>query len=329
VPDAVRPQHNQHRESYLENPRTRPMGSGLELHARRRDGSLLPVEISLSPVHTDTGMHVTAVIRDVSERKQGEQEVRRLESRYTAELEARNVEIERSNRLKSEFLASMSHELRTPLHTIIGFTELLAEQSEGPLNEAQARFLAHIHRDSTHLLELINDILDLSRIEAGQLTLKREIFPVSRSIEQALEAIRPGAALKGVAVESRLDTEAEVDADPLRVREMLYNLLTNAVKFTPPGGRVWVECAVATGFARVTVGDTGIGIPQTEQENIFDKFYQVGNTTTGVREGTGLGLSITRELVQLHGGWIELESVEGQGSRFTFTLPTAADESIL
>jgi PAS domain S-box-containing protein len=324
VPDAIRHQHYRHRDSYLENPRTRPMGSGLELHARRRDGTLFPVEISLSPIQTEGGMHVTAVIRDVTQRKQAEKEVRRLQQQYTAELEARNREIERANRLKSEFLASMSHELRTPLHTIIGFAELLQEGHDGALSESQSRFVNHIHRDSEHLLELINDVLDLSKIEAGQLTLKRESYPLARSIGEALDAIRPGAAVKRIAIEARGERDALVNADPLRVKEMLYNLLSNAVKFTPEDGKVWIETAENAGFARVTVGDTGIGIPPEEQENIFDKFYQVGNTTRGVREGTGLGLSITRELVQLHGGWIELESTPGQGSRFTFTLPTAA-----
>ena len=327
VPDAVRPTHYQHRDRYLEHPRTRPMGSGLELHAARRDGSLFPVEISLSPIQTETGMHVTAVIRDVTERRRAEQEVRKLQQVYTAELEVRNREIERANRLKSEFLASMSHELRTPLHTIIGFTELLQE-GEGELNDAQKRFLGHIHRDSNHLLELINDVLDLSKIEAGQLTLKREIFPLRRSIEDALNTIRPGAALKGIQIDDRAFAECDVDADPLRVREMLYNLLSNAVKFTPQGGRVWVETREESSFAYITVGDTGVGIPAAEQENIFDKFYQVGITTSGVREGTGLGLSITKELVQMHGGWMEVQSTPGKGSRFTFTLPTAAREAV-
>jgi PAS domain S-box-containing protein len=324
VPDAIRHEHYRHRDSYLEQPRTRPMGTGLELHARRRDGSLFPVEISLSPIQTEGGMHVTAVIRDVSERKRAEKEVRRLQMQYTGELEARNLDVERANRLKSEFLASMSHELRTPLHTIIGFAELLQEGHEGALNESQKRFVNHIHRDAEHLLELINDVLDLSKVEAGQLTLKREIYPLARSVGEALGAIRPGAAAKGIMIEERGERDALIDADPLRVKEMLYNLLSNAVKFTSEGGKVWIETAQEAGFVRVTVGDTGIGIPAEEQENIFDKFYQVGNTTRGVREGTGLGLSITKELVQMHGGWMEVESAPGEGSRFTFTLPTAA-----
>jgi PAS domain S-box-containing protein len=328
VPDAIRATHYQHRDRYLEQPRTRPMGSGLELHARRRDGSLFPVEISLSPIQTETGMHVTAVIRDVTERRRAEQEVRKLQQIYTAELEARNREIERANRLKSEFLASMSHELRTPLHTIIGFTELLAEGGEGALSEAQKRFLGHIHRDSNHLLELINDVLDLSKIEAGQMVLKREIFRLRKCVEDALNTTRPGAALKGIEIDDRADAECDVDADPLRVKEMLYNLLSNAVKFTPKGGHVRVETRQESGFAHVTVVDTGIGISAEEQENIFDKFYQVGNTTSGVREGTGLGLSITKELVQMHGGWMEVESTPGEGSRFTFTLPIASREAV-
>jgi PAS domain S-box-containing protein len=324
VPDAIRHQHYRHRDSYLEHPRTRPMGSGLELHARCKDGSLFPVEISLSPIQTEGGMHVTAVIRDVTERKRAEKEVRRLQLQYTGELEARNREIERANRLKSEFLASMSHELRTPLHTIIGFAELLQEGHEGALGEAQSRFVGHIRRDSEHLLELINDVLDLSKIEAGHLTLKRETYPLTRSIGEALEAIRPGAAAKGITIEELGARDSLVDADPLRVKEMLYNLLSNAVKFTPEGGKVWIDAVEDAGFVRVTVGDTGIGISAAEQENIFDKFYQVGNTTRGVREGTGLGLSITKELVQMHGGWMEVESTPGEGSRFTFTLPIAA-----
>ncbi|HEX3987102.1 MAG TPA: PAS domain S-box protein [Acidobacteriaceae bacterium] len=323
VPDVVRQHHRSYRDGYLEHPRTRPMGSGLELHGRRRDGSLFPVEISLSPILTEGGMHVTAVIRDVTERKRAEQEVRRLQLQYTGELEARNREIERANRLKSEFLASMSHELRTPLHTIIGFSELLQEGGEGALNQAQSRFLEHIRRDSEHLLELINDVLDLSKVEAGQLVLKQENYTLARSLGEALDAIRPSAADKGIRIEEHGTGDLLVTADPLRVKEMLYNLLSNAVKFTPEGGRVWLESMEDGSFARVTVGDTGIGIPFDEQENIFDKFYQVGNTTRGVREGTGLGLSITKELVQMHGGWMEVESAPGEGSRFTFRLPLA------
>ena len=155
--------------------------------------------------------------------------------------------------------------------------------NSGKLNETQQRFVEHIHKDSGHLLELINDVLDLSKVEAGQLALKRERYPLGRSISEALAAIRPAAAAKSIRLEERGQAGCDVDADPLRVKEMLYNLLSNAVKFTPEGGTVWIESEVQGGFVRFTVGDTGIGISADEHENIFDKFYQVGNTTLCVR----------------------------------------------
>lgn len=261
------------------------------------------------------------VIQQISEGQRAETELRLLQAQYTSDLEQRKSELERVDRLKSEFLASMSHELRTPLHTILGFTDLL--QDEGALSPSQTGFLQHIRADSRHLLELINQVLDLSRIEAGQLDLKREKYPLVQSIREACDAIRPGAELRGIRLDDRGQSSALVFADEVRVLQMLYNLLSNAVKFTPQGGVVWIESTEAAGFVRVTVGDTGIGIPPAEQENIFDRFYQLGNTTRGLREGTGLGLSITRQLAEMHGGWIEVKSVPGAGSEFTFALPVA------
>ncbi|MBV8811950.1 MAG: PAS domain S-box protein, partial [Acidobacteriaceae bacterium] len=183
VPEEARERHARHRSRYSEAPARRPMGTGLHLEGRRKDGTSFPVEISLSPVNSAEGVRVSAVIRDVTDREKAEQEFRQMQNRLTSELsmanrelELRSREAEQANRLKSEFLASISHELRSPLHTIIGFSELLIEQLEGPLNEKQTRFVNHIHRDSLHLLELINDILDLSKIEAGKLDLHREVF---------------------------------------------------------------------------------------------------------------------------------------------------------
>src|SRR5690349_6120157 len=191
VPAAMRSGHAQHRAAYAKRPNTRPMGSGLELQGQRKDGSLFPVEISLSPNWIEGSLHVIASVRDITERKAVEDRIRALREQYTAELtikneqlEARNREVERANRQKNEFLASMSHELRTPLHTIIGFSELLGEQLEGPLNEKQKRFMNHIHKDSLHLLELINDILDLSKIEAGRLELRPEVFDFTAVLEE-------------------------------------------------------------------------------------------------------------------------------------------------
>jgi signal transduction histidine kinase len=234
--------------------------------------------------------------------------------------------VERANRLKSEFLASMSHELRTPLHTIIGFAELLGEQLEGPLNPKQERFVNHIHRDSLHLLELINDILDLSKIEAGRLEIHPMPFDFEAALGEVLATVRHQAMAKSIALETHGVDPVELDADRVRVKEMLYNLLSNAVKFTPEHGVIRIQVRTVTDSAgssqmEVSVADTGIGIPPEEHTSIFDAFHQVGSTTRGVREGTGLGLAITKRLIEQHGGNIWVESAPGHGSRFTFTLP--------
>ncbi len=328
VPAAMRGGHSQHRAAYAKRPNTRPMGSGLELQGQRKDGSLFPVEISLSPNWIEGSLHVIASVRDITERKAGEDRIRALREQYTAELtikneqlEARNREVEQANRLKNEFLASMSHELRTPLHTIIGFSELLAEQLEGPLGEKQQRFVGHILQDARHLLELINEVLDISKIESGRLELKRESFDFGQCVEEVLAGIRHQATIKNISLENKNHFHDSLHADRLRVKEVLYNLLNNAVKFTPEGGRVWVEAFSEGNTLHVSVCDTGIGIPEQEHPSIFEKFYQVGDTTGGVREGTGLGLPITKHLVELHGGTISVESRPGKGSSFRLTFP--------
>lgn len=328
VPASMRGGHAQHRASYANRPNTRPMGTGLELQGQRKDGSLFPVEISLSPNWIEGSLHVIASVRDITERKAVEDRLRALREQYTAELtvkneqlEARNLEVERANSLKTEFLASMSHELRTPLHTIIGFSELLTEQLEGPLTEKQQRFVGHILQDARHLLELINEILDISKIESGRLELKRESFNFSQCVEEVMSGIRHQAAAKNIALENQNTFHQSLYADRMRVKEILYNLLNNAVKFTPEGGRVWVESSCEGGSLHVAVCDTGIGIPEQEHPSIFEKFYQVGDTTGGGHEGTGLGLPITKHLVELHGGTISVASQPGKGSSFRLILP--------
>lgn len=321
VPDSVRAIHVNHRANYWNHPVARPMGSGLSLYGRRKDGSSIPVEISLSPVKSEDGFRVTAIIRDIRQRKQNEDQIREMQQQaYTRELELRNREVERANQLKSEFLASMSHELRTPLHTIIGFAELLAEEIEGPLNEKQKRFLDHIHTDSLHLLELINDVLDLSKVESGRLELRCETFDVASAVEETLSSILPQGIAKSIDIKADVPPATGIFADRVRFKQILFNLLSNAVKFTPEGGRISVEATLRNDCLEMSVSDTGIGIPTAQQEAVFDKFYQVGATTKGVREGTGLGLAITKSLVEKHGGRIWLESEPGKGSRFTFTI---------
>ncbi|MBY0507938.1 MAG: PAS domain S-box protein [Bryobacteraceae bacterium] len=326
VPEAARAAHTAQRAGYQREPAVRPMGMGLELRAQRKDGSSFPVEISLSPVQYADRRHVTAIVRDVSDR-------RRLQETHAAELaatnaalELRNQEIERANRLKSEFLASMSHELRTPLHTIIGFSELLGEGLDGELNATQRRFVEHIHRDSLHLLELINDILDLSKIEAGRLELTCAPVPLEGALQEVLATIRPQAAAKSQRLRVDAPGEMTLEADRVRFKEILYNLLSNAVKFTPEGGSIRISLAPAGEFAAISVEDTGIGIAPESQSIVFDAFRQVGSTTKGIREGTGLGLSITRSLVEQHGGRLSLTSEPGRGSCFRFTIPLIQEQ---
>jgi signal transduction histidine kinase len=249
---------------------------------------------------------------------------RELREEYTLGLELRNREIERANRLKSEFVATMSHELRTPLHTIIGFSELLTEELKGPLNQDQTRFIHYIQKDAQHLLALINEVLDLSKIEAGSLILNRQTLDLGGVLEEAISSIRPQCHAKSIRIETHIPDSLLVDADSVRLKQIVYNLLSNAVKFTPAGRRIGIDASSAGGFAEISVSDTGIGIPEHEHQSIFDKFHQVVTAASGMREGTGLGLNITKRLVEEHGGRIWLASEPGKGSRFSFRIPSAA-----
>jgi signal transduction histidine kinase/DNA-binding response OmpR family regulator len=243
------------------------------------------------------------------------------------DLEIRNSEVERATRMKSKFLASMSHELRTPLNAIVGFSDLLAEGTPGQLNEKQKRFVNHIKQGSAHLLQLINDILDLSKIEAGQLEFRYEDFQVKGAFPEVLSTIRPLAMAKNIQIEHEMETDQLVYADRVRFKQVLYNLLSNAVKFTPNGGRIEIDCREEGSFVAISVSDTGIGIRLEDQAVIFEEFRQVEGPAETIQEGTGLGLAITKRLVEQQGGRISLESESGKGSRFTFTLPVASTAS--
>src|SRR5712672_466142 len=275
------------------------------------------------------------MLGQIQQREEALQEVHReLEQRVQArtvqlgdankELELRNREVERATRLKSRFLASMSHELRTPLNAIVGFSDLLAEGVPGELNLKQKRFVNHIKQGSAHLLQLINDILDLSKIEAGQLELHCEGFQVNDALPEVLSTIRPLAMAKNIQVLHKLDADFPVYADRVRFKQILYNLLSNAVKFTPKGGQISIECVENGDFICISVTDTGIGIRAEDQGIIFEEFRQVEGGKDSTQEGTGLGLAITKRLVEQQGGKISLASELGKGSRFTFTLPAGA-----
>jgi signal transduction histidine kinase/putative methionine-R-sulfoxide reductase with GAF domain len=243
-------------------------------------------------------------------------------ARLFREIGDKNREIEAANRHKSEFLANVSHELRTPLNAVIGFSEVLQERLFGELNEKQAEYTDDILSSGRHLLSLINDILDLSKIEAGRMELEVTTFHLPDAIENALLLVRERANRHGIKLDRVIDDRlGDFTGDERKVKQILVNLLTNAVKFTPEGGQVKVEAKLGDSAAIISVIDTGIGIKKEDQEAVFEEFRQVGANYAQKREGTGLGLTLTRRFVEMHGGKIWVESEVGKGSTFTFTLP--------
>jgi signal transduction histidine kinase len=253
-----------------------------------------------------------------------DQAVIALESvRLFQELEQKNLELEIASQHKSEFLANMSHELRTPLNAIIGFSEVLSEKMFGDLNERQDEYLNDILTSGQHLLSLINDILDLSKVEAGRMELELESFSLPQSLENGLTMIKERANRHGIVLGLELDPDLDViEADERKVKQMVFNLLSNAVKFTPDGGSVTLSAHNVDEEVHIAVADTGIGIPEQDLELIFEEFRQsTEGHGSGRPEGTGLGLALTRSFAELHGGRIWVESKVGVGSTFTFAIP--------
>jgi signal transduction histidine kinase len=245
--------------------------------------------------------------------------------RLIDELRHKSAELEVASRHKSEFLANMSHELRTPLNAIIGFSEVLHEKMFGELSEKQDEYVVDILNSGRHLLSLINDILDLSKIEAGRMELDLAEFALAPAIENALALVKERAQRQGVALDCAIDAGLEqVRADERKFKQVLLNLLSNAVKFTPEGGAVQVRATRNGAWLEVAVRDTGAGIAPEDQAAVFEEFKQVGNDRARRAEGTGLGLPLTKRIVELHGGEMRLESAPGEGSTFSFTLPLAA-----
>jgi two-component system, NtrC family, sensor kinase len=239
-----------------------------------------------------------------------------------AQLEEKGREVEAVSQHKSEFLANMSHELRTPLNAIIGFSEVLREQMFGELNEAQMGYVGDVLEAGQHLLSLINDILDLSKIEAGRMELELGDVSVPQALNSGLTMHGERANRNGIALNLTAEPEVGViRADERKVRQVIFNLLSNAVKFTPPGGRVDLSAFVADGMVEVAVADTGPGIAPEDHERIFDEFQQARGSSSGSREGTGLGLALSRQFIEMHGGRLWVESETGTGSTFRFTLP--------
>jgi signal transduction histidine kinase len=243
-------------------------------------------------------------------------------ARLFGQIEEKSRQLEVADRHKSEFLASMSHELRTPLNAVIGFSEVLLDRMFGEINAKQDEYLQDILSSGRHLLSLINDILDLAKIEAGRMELEVADFHLPQAIDNSITLVRERAARRAITLDVGVDPRlGDIKGDERKVKQVLLNLLSNAIKFTPEGGHVSVNAGLADGFAEISVTDTGVGIAPEDHEAVFEEFRQVGSDYAKKHEGTGLGLTLSRRFVELHGGKIWVKSQLGQGATFTFTLP--------
>ncbi|MFY9529029.1 MAG: response regulator [Candidatus Acidiferrales bacterium] len=291
----------------------RPVRQSSERRHRCKDGRVIQVAVS-SHLAELKGRRVAVVVaEDITERKRTEEALVRAKE-----------EAERATHLKDQFLSTMSHELRTPLNAILGFSELLSDERYGSLNERQGRYIGHIHTSGRHLLRLINDILDLSKIEAGRFELAIESVRLDYAFDEIMSAMGPLAEKKSQTLFQHAEPGLSLRADATRLKQALMNLVGNAIKFTPQGGRVELTARRVDRQVRIEVSDTGPGIPPEEQKRIFEAFYRLRRPGEAT-EGTGLGLAITQRLIELHGGQLGLESQLDRGSCFYFSLPVAEE----
>ncbi len=310
MPESYRDSHLQAVERYLKTGTAKILGSSAEVEGLRKDGSVFPLELSLSKIDRSGYPVFIATLRDITDRKRMEESL--IEDKKSAE---------EANRAKSEFLSRMSHELRTPMNAILGFGQLMELDTDEPLTASQEERLKEILTAGNHLLELINEVLDLSRIESGKLTLSIENVDLLDALEETLTLVFPMAGEKGVIIENNLRGRPVVRADRTKLKQVLLNLLSNAVKYNRDGGRVTLnQRTTPDGNIGIEVRDTGFGISQEQLEDIFEPFNRLDAEKTDI-EGTGIGLTITRRLLDQMNGGIEVNSTPGEGSTFILTLP--------
>lgn len=325
MPERLRERHAAHVQRFFAHPAQRPMASGLELLASRKDGSEFPVEVSLNPLHTERGISVSAAIRDVSQRKRAEAEARLEAEQRSAELHLARAEAEAASNAKSEFLSSMSHELRTPLNSILGFTQLLLRDVKSPLSARHRERLGHIQQSGEHLLRLIDDILDLARIEAGHVSISLAPVDLRELLDEVVRTLAPLANEHDLQLAVTLVDHGSrfVMADRLRLLQILMNFGSNAIKYNRPQGRVAFTAELRDDCVRLQVADTGLGIAHEQQSKLFQAFQRAGQEA-GPIQGTGIGLTITKKLAELMGGRVGFTSTPNVGSVFWVDLPLAA-----
>ncbi len=317
------------REHWIALLREKGKVEGLEVRFKHKDGTSYWVSMSSIPQISESGeQQLIIVAQDITERKQMEHELQERNERLDAqneELIEKTWEVERATQLKSEFLANMSHELRTPLNVIIGFSQLMVDGVPGKISEEQRQCLSDVLDSSQHLLNLINGVLDLSRIESGKEELNTRDITLTEVIESLSRTMMPILAPR----EQSLDIEVEeglplLHADKAKLRQVILNLVDNASKYTPDRGKLKIEAVRNGGWCRVSVIDNGIGIKEEDRERIFEPFCRLDNSLAEERGGVGLGLTLVKQIVEMYGGQIWIESEYGRGSRFTFTVPLAA-----